>query len=264
MHDMRQRPLAAFALYVLKPVWIGGKPTHEATQSSVSWSGLGPHDVPIHARRDGFIIFEFDKSPAYCGGAIPSYVPRPKTRIPGPVLEAAEARKTLAYRRFRYMNAFLAGLYSGWSTIQKAAISVQTPINPTEYFVAVRDGGHWGIYGDLGGNVEYPQDRRLLEVETVAHATALMVSCHRTFAGQSIELLNLVYLACHQYSHHQFQSAHVLAWTVIEMQLNAMWSHLLKRSMCGRAALRRSPRPAEVDLSRAGNTHPQLCLRFYR
>ena len=39
--------------------------------TSVAWSGLGVHNVEIHATYDGWLVFDFPKSPEYSGGAVP-------------------------------------------------------------------------------------------------------------------------------------------------------------------------------------------------
>ena len=65
-------PLGPFALYVLPPTWVGGKPK-PANRRDVAWKAPGLCDVPITALRDGLVIFEFDMSASYDGGAVPPY-----------------------------------------------------------------------------------------------------------------------------------------------------------------------------------------------
>lgn len=226
--DRGKGPLGPFALCVQRPVWIGGEPSYDKAKSDVVWSGNGPYEVQVHARRDGFIIFEFDKSPTYQGGQIPSHIPKAGKPVPKSVTDASIARDALAYKRFDYMNAFLAALYSGWSTVQLTAMPVQPPIDPTNYFAADAEGGTWRLYKSEFVATNNPASRQLLRCDTVAHAIELVARCKVAFGDDSIELLKLIYTACHQYALHQFSSAHLIAWSVIERQVSAMWLALLR------------------------------------
>ena len=120
MNESARGPLAAFALYVLPPTWVAGKPKL-SNHTDVAWEGLGLRDVPITALRNGFVIFEFDESADYAGGAVPAYTLPEDRKIPLEVTKAKRERDDLGYRRFIYMNAFLLALYSGFSTVQKTA-----------------------------------------------------------------------------------------------------------------------------------------------
>jgi hypothetical protein len=160
MREYRARdPLAAFALQVLRPTWIGGQP--QAGEGNViAWEGLGVKGVPIVALRAGLIIFQFDQSDEYSGGAVPGYrFPKDIMRKPRNVTDAEKARDELGYRRFGYMNGFLFALYSGLSTIQHKAAMVQEPIDPNNYFAALSVNGAWQIYHEPERRIEnHPVD----------------------------------------------------------------------------------------------------------
>ena len=120
MHEAGRGPLGPFALYVLRPTWIGGEP-EPANRADAAWEGLGPGNVPITARRDGFIIFAFDRSDQYAGGEVPAYELPEDRRIPQHVTEADQERDNLGYRRFTYMNAFLLAAFCvAWGCRQEA------------------------------------------------------------------------------------------------------------------------------------------------
>lgn len=227
----RGRPtLQAYALQVSKPVWIEGLPTSHSSQHDIVWSGSGLDGVSLYARRDGFIIFDFPKSSSYAGGEIPNHIQKPGEKLPQKVIDAEERRATLRYRRLKYMNAFLACLYSGYSTIQKTGIAVQAPIMPTTYFYAgTTPAGHWQLFRSEGeGQLALPsQTSTILMTETVAHAAELMTHCDSALSDTGLDLLALIYLACHQYGSHQFESAHLIAWSACEMLVNKLWSNLL-------------------------------------
>src|SRR5262245_29464251 len=94
--------LGAFGFQILRPTWIGASPTEGS--SPIAWRGLSALGVPIVALRKGFIIFEFDQSDAFRGGAVPPYILPPDRNIPKDVTLAEQQRDELAYRRFEYMN----------------------------------------------------------------------------------------------------------------------------------------------------------------
>ena len=118
MDQRGQGPLGPFALYLLRPTWIGGEPK-AAQFGTVAWRQMGLQEVPVTALKDGFIIFEFNESANYAGGAVPGYKLPEDRRVPADVTRASRGRDDLAYRRFKYMNAFLLALYSGVSTYRK-------------------------------------------------------------------------------------------------------------------------------------------------
>lgn len=248
-HDFGQPALGPFALYLQPPMWIGDAPASPDATTVLVWSGTGPDGVPLHARRDGFIVFDFPAAAPYAGGAVPAYAAEPGIKLPGKVLKASEDRMTLAYQRFQYMNAFLAALYSGLSTVQQTASQVQEPANPTNYFHAVRRGETFLPY-QAKIELKPVTARNVMLPDTIAHAAELMQCCVKVFEKQGLILLSLVYIACHQYQRHQFAAAHLIAWSVIEKQINHMWEALLNDldlKNGGRTAISRERRRLLLD-----------------
>lgn len=226
MREAGRAPLGPFALYIMRPTWID-RATSPELHRQVAWQEVGVENVPIVGVRGGFIVFEFDKSPHFSGGDVPAYSLGDDRRIPSNVTRASRDRDELAYRRFTYMNAFLLALYSGLSTVQKRAAPVQEPIDPTNYFLAEPTADGWALAYDSGRKIEYPRDRTdIVQIETLSHALQLIQCCFAVLGRSSLELLELVYIACHQYARHQFASAHLLAWSAIESLLNYMWLDL--------------------------------------
>lgn len=226
MKESGKGSLSPFALYVLRPTWVGGQPK-PAGRTDVAWEGVGLRDVPITALRDGFVIFEFDNSPDYTGGAVPAYTLPDDRRVPQHVTKAEAERVDLGYRRFVYMNAFLLALYSGFSTVQKAGKFVQEPADPTNYFGAKRTENGWQTYMDLERKIDYPRQRSdNIEIETLDHSLDILQKFDAAIGPTSLDVLSLTYTACHQYSRHQFSSAQLIAWAAIEALLNIMWLNL--------------------------------------
>ena len=238
MNKAGRGPLGPFALCILPPTWVGGRP-EPANRTDMAWAGLGPRDVPITALRDGFVIFEFDKSQDYVGGAVPAYALPENGRIPQGVTKADRKRLDLGYHRLVYMNAFLLALYSGFSTVQKLHRQVQEPADPTNYFGARRTENGFETYMDYGRKIDYPNERTdNIGVETLDYSIDMLKKSDTAIAPVSLDVLSLIYTACAQFSRHQFSSAHLIAWAAIEALLNRIWLNL----------------QAEIDFTSGGHT----------
>ncbi|HUC63086.1 MAG TPA: hypothetical protein VMF53_14130 [Alphaproteobacteria bacterium] len=223
MNEAGQQPLGPFSLCIARPAWIGGLP-EQANHSDVVWKHLGPQGVPISALCSGFIIFEFDKSVEYAGGATPAYQLPESRAIPDNVMKAENERRDLSYRRFVYMNAYLMALYSSLSTVQKRGMPVQEPVDPTNYYGARWTGEGWNIYMNAGRKVSPPKNRaEIIELDTLESALDVLQKFDAKIGSPSRNILSLIYTACAQYSRHQFSSAHLIAWATIEALLNIMW-----------------------------------------
>jgi hypothetical protein len=224
MPESGKSDLGSFALYMDRPMWVKGKPSKGNVEQLV-WSKTGPEETSITALREGFIIFEFDKSKEYAGGVVPAYRLGADRKIPQNVRNADESRMNLAYRRFTYMNAFLCALYSAISIVQKTGTSVQEPINPANYFKAKKFGEDWKIITD-GRQLDRPIERGVLEESSLDYAVNILNKLYDTMGTSSYDILSLIYQACWHYRNHQFSSAHVMAWTTIEVFLNDAWKKL--------------------------------------
>lgn len=224
--------LPSFALYLLRPVWVGAAPASSTIGRDVAWSGLGSEGVPIAALTNGFIVFEFDKSPTYSGGEIPPHDPVPLgTPPPAKLREAATRREELAFARVGYMNAFLKALSSAYSIVEGRAQPVQAPVSLDNYYIAILEAGGWQFYNDLAPKIDFPKVRNwVLKLETFDCAIQSMESCRIALGNQYIKALELAYVACHQYERHQFSSAHAIAWTVVEHLIFLLWDHLQKET----------------------------------
>lgn len=228
--DFQHPPLPAMALAIDPIAWIGGAPQTSLGQHDIVWTGIGPDGVPIYARRDGYIVFGFHKAERFAGGEIPSFVPSADGPTPpASVIEAQSKRMSLLHQRVEYMNAFLACLYSAIATVQHNARHVQAPVDPQSYHPVVEQSGVDRILPTLINRTPPQSDRIDVQVETVDRAVDLMRACVTAYKKTTYSLLALTFTACHQYSSHQFSSAHLLGWSIVEMQINRLWEQLLKR-----------------------------------
>jgi hypothetical protein len=210
------------------PKGLSTMPEVERSLAQIVWQKEGLYGVPILARRDGFVIFDFEKSPefAYLGasaGASEKWTRPGKSEV-----EAADARLLQNYRRFQYMSAFLMALHSGLAETLKSGMPVQAPLNPVNYLKAWEDGGTWKVTTTQGDAVKgskfVAQD---LNLGTLDHAVHVMERTDAVFGKDGVKILALCLTAGHQYGLHQFESAHLIAWSVIEKQINKIWADLV-------------------------------------
>lgn len=227
-----QGALEAFALYFESPqVWLENESAKANPNSrfQVAWDRIGSRDIPLLFRRDGFLIFRFDRSPAYAGGAVPAYDIVPGERVAPKIRRAEDARTKLAYRRIEYMNAFLLALTSAVSTVHSMGSSVQRPVDPLNHLRAHPDGAVWRVTTpNTRHNLPYDVNRPLvMKVEAFEDAIGVMRACDDAFGDGATLLLSMIYTACHQYGQHQFASAHMIGWCVVESLINMFWAKLI-------------------------------------
>lgn len=219
--------LGPFALMITRPTWIGAESPTRAEIWNEVWAAVGPFQVPIVGLRCGLLIFEFDKAPAYSGGEIPAYTMEDSvTKIPKHIWDAGKRREELAFSRISYMNAFLATLYSGYAVCEKTSLQVQSPVSLDNYYSASKIDDRWEPLIDLRANpAEFPLHRgRVLKLATLSYAIDVMLKCQTALGEQCIRILELIYIACHQYERHQFSSAHAIGWTIVESLVYLMWT----------------------------------------
>ncbi|KVL85535.1 hypothetical protein [Burkholderia ubonensis] len=185
--------------------------------AQIVWQETGPSNVPISARRDGFLIFDFDKSP--------NFAQVPSTTFDEKIMRE---RQELAHQRFQYMNAFLMALHSGLAETMQTGTPVQSPLNPTSYYKAFEHQGHWLITDTSIRQVEgsnfLAQDIKLAALD---HALHVMARCGEVFEDDGLKILALCLTAGNQLTLHQYESAHLIAWSVIEKSLNKVWASLV-------------------------------------
>ena len=220
--------LGAIALYLERPTWVDAAPKTAYERSDVVWSAVGPQDVPILALRDGFVVFEFQRSERYSGGEVPAFALPADRKIPDNVIQAENLRLELTYSRIKYVNAFLCCIYSSYSIVQKLGLSVQESINPENYLLAEKIDDKWKISLSSIKKISYPETRTFItEKNTFENAIINFLDCHRCLGENTNEILSIIYISCDQYRSHQFSSAHLIAWTAIESLLNGKWSNLI-------------------------------------
>lgn len=182
----------------------------------IVWQQKGVCGVPIFARRDGFLIFDFDKSSEFTHS------------LGGADMNATIARQKMNRRRYLYVNAFLMAVHSGVAETMKTGTPVQSPLNGLNWCKAVEQNGRWLITDSMAQPVEgsnfVAQD---LKLGALDHAVRVIAQCVEVFGDEGLKILELCLIAGNQYALHQFESAHLIAWSMIEKSLNKMWVELL-------------------------------------
>ncbi|MGF6647117.1 hypothetical protein [Paraburkholderia sp. GAS82] len=200
----------------------------ERSLAQIVWQKTALYGVPVLARRNGFVIFDFEKSPEYAYAPMPAAAGDRPQRPGKSDMEAATARLQQNYRRFQYMSAFLMALHAGLAETMKAGTPVQAPLNPVNYLKAWETGGTWKVTTPQGHATEganfLAQD---LKLGVLDHAVRVMERSDEVFGEDGLKILALCLTAGHQYSLHQFESAHLIAWSVIEKQINKIWADLM-------------------------------------
>jgi|GEM_PF-2151135 len=225
MEEIRLPNTHAIAVYFNGGIQycFGGAPRDIASMEDVIraleqivWCGGEESRVPVYARRDGFLIFDFDRSAEF-------------VHVSGRAdVKAAAERERMNRRRYQYMNAFLMAVHSGLAEAMKTGTPVQSPVNGLNWCKAVEKDGRWSISDSLAQPVEgsnfLAQD---LKLEALDHAVSVLKRCEDVFGEDGLKILELCLIAGNQYALHQFESAHLIAWSVIEKSLNKMWAKLL-------------------------------------
>ena len=181
----------------------------------IVWQSKADCSVPIYARRDGFLIFDFDKCADF------------SHRTGGADVQAANEQQQMNRLRYQYVNAFLMGVHSGLSETMSTGTPVQSPLNGLNWCKAVANDGQWLITDSLAQPVNGLNFlARDLQVDVLDHAVRVIAQCEELF-DDGHKILELCLIAGNQYALHQFESAHLIAWSVIEKSLNKMWAKLL-------------------------------------
>lgn len=227
--------LEAFALYFESPqVWVEDEraKTEQLRRYETAWTRTGADEVVISFRRDGFVIFEFDRSPKFSGGAVSAHILDVGVPMSQEILAAENGRQNLVHQRIQYMNAFLLAMTSAVSTVHKMGSAVQQPVDPWNRLSAVCNAGKWDITtANTRYRLDFDVERPLvLQVEALEDAIGVMDACMREFGDQATLLLSLLYTASHQYRQHQYASAHMLGWCVTEALLNVIWKQLMSEA----------------------------------
>ncbi|MBI1214689.1 MAG: hypothetical protein GC185_02590 [Alphaproteobacteria bacterium] len=235
-------PLGVFAIEISPPAWIGEEPVRENKRSEIAWEAVGLYDVPLKVRRDGFIIFEFDKSGEFRGGEVPDLPLEDGRRLPKAFMEAEDRRLDLLYRRLGYMNAFLMNFYSGVNVVQHRGGLIQEPASPLNYLLASKIGEVWQCFTHIKRQYQDKADSKpspiVISEEVMDYTVQAFNDCYAQFGDETVEVLSLLYLACYEYRMHQSASAHLISWAIVEKCINKIWLQL----------------QSEVDLNSGGHT----------
>jgi hypothetical protein len=225
--------LGLFAFSLVPYSWFGNmRNIDQKNNNEIIDKLIGPHDVPIIVTRGGAIIFDFPESARYKGGFIPSQSLIPGEITPKPVEVALRSRSDIQYNRLKYMNAFQLCLRSSLHEIDHYIPLLQPMLNPENHFRASKIENKIIIETE-NQNIPIIDYERQLNPKTIDRANEIMNTSFGVYGEFFDELLSLLYLAHIQYNQHQFASAHLISWGVVEYLLNHRWSRHLANATIG-------------------------------
>lgn len=203
------------------------------SRDETGWQGVGPFEVPIAVRGDGVVIFNFAATECFAGSTVRGYQPTQGERMPDDIIKAEEQRTAVGYARLEYMNAWLAGYMGGMSTIQAHSIITPPPVDPLNHLKAELRNGIWLAYDNKLKVASGSGEASLVKPEVFDYARNVLFAAERAFGGNFAAALALFQQSSYQYRVHQFPSAHLIAWSLSEQVLNAMWKEYQREASEG-------------------------------
>jgi hypothetical protein len=176
---------------------------------------LGPEGVPITVTNLGYIIFEFEKSSKYAGGAL-TEVFKGTGQVSELEMQQRDRRKEISYLRFKYMNSAMLILLSEAAIESNKSFAVPQPCALDNYaFVNVVNGDlHIHRVRDSA-----PSPERPVHALCVGVISRFMESFH-SVAGElgnsCMDICSLIYSSSYSYSKHDFSSSLLIGWAATE------------------------------------------------
>jgi hypothetical protein len=209
-----------FALRLSQAASIATRlPANFAPKQSVVQATL-PDNIVVDGLSDGFLVFDFSKNPAYCGGPLPAGVQFADRKYQ----KATERRNNLAQKRAKYMNAFVATLYAGGQDAGHGFLP-QPPVHIGNYLFGDKVGSRWELTGPcpFGGD-------RCIPADAICKASEYMNAIFDAYGDDAIELLSLLHGATSHYANHEFSSCLVIGWSVVENLQNRLWREYIDQA----------------------------------
>jgi hypothetical protein len=150
------------------------------------------------------------------------------------------------------MNCHVACLNAARTLVEKVSGAAGQPITADEFLSLVGfegetiDGSlHPTLHGTHALIRQYRDfaevaaglpSRRAISVPVVEKSFSLLAQVLERYGEDMVTIVSLLFNASRRYAHHDFNSALILAWTVVERLLNVLWDKLLeeKRTQKGK------------------------------
>lgn len=257
MHVEPDRVNAVVEGYFRIPaVWIGSAPANPVTETGMSLGRQIAYSVTMscgidaYAMRNGLFLFDFLRSrigevvriPGYERPATLPYTP-PRTHM---LAEAKAAQVGLL--RAQIMNVHQACLISSECVVKRRSAAMGFPITAWSTLESISIAHPVSYHDDMEGvhalamNVldgKYaaafaPHQRRVLEVDVVAHSFSLLDHVLSLEGGRYIPIVEAAYQsACRSVEHRSGESL-AIGWTACEQMVSEEWKLLLESSDAGR------------------------------
>ena len=238
-------------------VWIGSAPANPAVETGIVLGRQIAHKTTLHcgidayAMRNGLFLFDFLRSriagvvrvPGYERPATLPYTP-PKSHA----LAGAKAEQ-VSLLRAQIMNVHQACLISSEYVVKRRSAAMGFPItawstlhsigiaHPIPYHDDV-EGVHVLAMNVLEGKYAaafVPRQRRVLEVEVVAHSFGLLDHVLSLEDGRYLPIVEAAYQSACRSMELRTGESLAIGWTACEQLVSDEWKQLLSSSDVGRA-----------------------------
>jgi hypothetical protein len=193
-------------------------------RSTIVSNELGLHDVPIICRADGIVFFDFPKIEKYAGGSVPSYSLPPTGVMPENIQCFYREREKIRSSRYRYMNAFLAYLYSytGASSI------LPSPVHPNRFIATDRCDRFAKLFDNGSCDLSsLPIFDPISEDQLRNTVTRFRKIDHIEEVNDVLEFLEFYYRAAYHKENLETSTALIILWAIIERAQNLLWNKFI-------------------------------------
>lgn len=237
-------------------VWIGGAPADPATELGMRLGRQVAHKstlrcgIDAYAMRNGLFLFDFLQSQIAGVIRVPGYE-RPTTLPYTPpkahALAGAKAEQ-VSLLRAQIMNVHQACLISSEHTVRRRSAAMGFPVtawstlqsigiaHPVPYHDDV-EGVHALAMNVLDGKYAaafLSNQRRVLELDVVAHAFASLDHVLSIDSGRYIPIVEAAYQSACRATEHRTGESLAIGWTACEQLISEEWKQLLSNSDVGR------------------------------
>ena len=202
---------------------LGDEPITAATRSDIVLRSHGPLEVPIHFRRDGIAIFEFDQVAEFAGGSVDPFVVDDTGNTPKAAELQMRAREALQEKRFRYMNACLTCFHVAANVSNK----ITAPSSRSSYIWARFEHGSWALMDNGAGLIKPLPFALNVHVDKLQECATAFKRIEGDDFDDSLNTLDLLYRASFNLNHHEYQTVLVIGWAVIEACQELLWKRMV-------------------------------------
>lgn len=238
-------------------VWVGSAPNDPLTETGmmlgrqVAYKATLGCGIDAYAMRNGLFLFDFLRSRIAGVVRIPGYV-RPEVlpyTPPRAHIEAGTLAERFSLTRAQIMNVHQACLISSEYVVKRRSAAMGFPVtawstlhsigiqHPVPYYDDV-EGVHAMAMNVLDGKYAaafVPRERRVLEVDVVAHSFASLDRILDLEEGRYLPIVEATYQSACRAMELRMGESLAVGWTACEQLIAEEWKQLLSSAEAGRA-----------------------------